>query len=157
MFSYFLAMERLKQQILKKRGEMSRSSVDATPKLPSDTSKESLKEIVTEVPKQASKVVLKDSPREAPPRPPRKFATNTGPPSLVDTMVVTQDEENRLEDRVFDRVTEEKLLAAEAARSGFMKEEQTLKDCLNKLHQTEAHLHGIQRDLDDTTYAEVRL
>lgn len=150
-------MERLKQQIRKKQEEMSRSTNGEAPK-------ESPKEISKEAPRVVPKAVPKGAPKEATRTLQKtgasKSVTKTGPANSIDIIVVDQGEANRtsVDDRdatLEHRTVDEKMAAAEAARSSFMKEEQTLKDCLNKLHQTEAHLHGIQRDLDDTAYAEV--
>eukprot|EP01127_Copromyxa_protea_P022322 TRINITY_DN7957_c0_g1_i1.p1 TRINITY_DN7957_c0_g1~~TRINITY_DN7957_c0_g1_i1.p1 ORF type:complete len:1944 (+),score=310.39 TRINITY_DN7957_c0_g1_i1:316-5832(+) len=66
----------------------------------------------------------------------------------------SEDKTNKNDEDNERRIFEEKLMVAEAARGNFMKEEQTLKDWLSKLHQTESQLNDIQSDLDDTVYAE---
>lgn len=70
---------------------------------------------------------------------------------------VLQAEESGSEiSKLTENKLEEKLEVAEVARNRFLREEENLREALKHIHQIDAHLNGIQRSIEDNTYAEVR-
>lgn len=148
-------MQRIQQKIREKQEEMKRAQATSANAAPAAI----VDEATTEPVRPTTRKLV------AARKPEAKSKTNQSTKSgylLVydeDAVASQRTPETEKEDAdrvVFDeKVLEDKMALAEVARSNFMKEEQKLKESLNKLHQTEANLHEIQRNLDDATYAEV--